>query len=103
MDEECWIGPKKSKSFDTVFLPLYIGGYLANDKDITLGQLFCDMDGNKEMYLQYVHDLGSWISHTLTVSKLGRDDAVQIPSDATVAHLIAGSGGVMPEDIGGLQ
>jgi len=49
-----------------MFMPLYIGGCLANDTRITLGQLFAldELDDGK-MYLQYVHDYGDWVRSIL--------------------------------------
>ena len=102
MDNECWIGPKKSMAVDTMWLPLYIGGRIANDKQISLGQLFA-LDDDDKMFLQYVTDLGCWWSHSICVTKYDESDGIKVPSDATVAHLIGGEGGSIPEDIGGIQ
>lgn len=83
-------------------MPLYIGGCVANDKHITLGQLFVfneSDDGN--LYIQYVHDLGEWWSHSITVSKIDEND---LPDNANhVAHLIGGQGGTIPDDVGGIM
>lgn len=37
MCTEPWIGPKKSMTIDTMHEPLFIGGCIANDKNITIG------------------------------------------------------------------
>ena len=82
-------------------MPLYIGGALANDKHITLGQLFVlDKNGNDELSLQYVHDFGDWWSHTLNVVKYESGD---VPKAATVAHLLGGEGGSIIDDSGGVS
>ena len=99
MSEECWIGPKVTTALDCMFQPLYIGGALANDKKITLGDLFItNEDDTDEMNLAFVHDFGDWWSHTISVSKF---DGSKVPSNASVAHLVSGEGGCPPEDTGG--
>lgn len=83
-------------------MPLYIGGYLANDKNITLGQLFVlNKSEHDDMSLQYIHDFGDWWSHSISVIKHIGDDG--IPSQATAAYLIGGSGGSIPDDAGGVR
>ena len=94
--EECWIGPKTSTALDSMFQPLYIGGALANDKVITLGDLYA-LDKQDEIKLQYVHDFGDWWSHTISVSKYDGE----VPTSASVAHLVSGEGSCPPEDTGG--
>jgi len=96
LSEECWVGPKNSTAIDSMFQPLYIGGALANDKLITLGALFT-FDKQDEMKLQYVHDFGDWWSHSISVVKYDGE----IPSSASVAHLVSGGGNCPPDDIGG--
>jgi len=59
LNNECWIGPKSSTARDIMFQPLFIGGAIANDKKITLGDLF-EQSMDSKMYLQYVHDFGDW-------------------------------------------
>lgn len=73
---------------------------MANDKKIELGQLFALDDNvkNNELLLQWVYDFGDWWSHSIHLSKY--DGAV--PAGATVAYLIAGEGGGIPEDTGGI-
>lgn len=79
---------------------------MANDKNITLGQLFA-LDDNVEvskLLLQWVHDVGDWWSHSICVTKYDEcDTGIEIPTDATVAHLLGGKGGSIPEDIGGIE
>jgi hypothetical protein len=96
LGEECWIGPKTSTALDSIFQSLYIGGALANDKVITLGELFT-LDKQDDLELQYVHDFGDWWSHTISVSKYDGE----VPTSASVAHLISGEGSCPPEDTGG--
>ena len=93
---ECWIGPRMSTSIDAFFQPFYVGGALANDRKILLGDLFVPDDG--ETLLQYVHDFGDWWSHTITITRS------EIPplDGTTVAHLDSGSGSCPPEDCGGI-
>ena len=94
MSNECWLGPKKSTALDNMFQFFYIGGAMANDKDISIGQLFTlDNNSHDSMNIQFVHDLGDWWSHTIHVSKY--DETV--PKDASVAHLLSGDGAVPPE------
>ena len=58
-NRECWIGPTSSTANDAVHQIWYIGGALANDKNVKLGYLFGpDKDGS--MYLRYVYDFGDW-------------------------------------------
>lgn len=106
MEKEVWMGPKRSSAVDNVFVPFYIG-CMANDKHITLGQLFSldDEYGKKngELYLQYVVDLGCWWTHSISVTRHDESNGMTIPSTASVAHLIRGEGGSIPEDVGGLQ
>mmetsp|Transcript_20510 Transcript_20510/g.48176 ORF Transcript_20510/g.48176 Transcript_20510/m.48176 type:complete len:1099 (+) Transcript_20510:105-3401(+) len=103
--QSVWMGPKTSTSLDSVYMPLYIGGCLANDKDITIGQLFAKQNMDKEssgggvLYMQYVHDFGDWYSHTLMFECPREED---IPQDSSVAHLISGSGLEVPEDCSGI-
>ena len=96
LSEECWVGPKNSTAIDSMFQPLYIGGALANDKVITLGDLF-NLDRQDEMKLQYVHDFGDWWSHSISVVKYDGE----VPSSASVAHLVSGEGNCPPDEIGG--
>lgn len=116
-----------------MFMPLYIGGCLANDQKITLGQLFVlNKNGDDGgLHLQYVHDFGDWVSsmqipsdvqcilisflplrfntipclclanqwsHSICVTKYEED----VPNNATVAHLVGGKGGSIPDDAGGI-
>jgi len=97
MLNECWIGPKFSTALDSMFQPLYIGGALANDANISLGDLVAQ-NGRNETHLQYINDFGDWWSHTICVSKYKGP----ILSNASVAYLISGQGGCPPEDIGGI-
>ena len=109
LNDECWIGPKKSTAIDSMFQPFFMGAVLANDKKITIGQLFSsDTDTNtdtdtdtdtKTTSIQFVHDLGDWWSHTIQVSKFSGT----VPPSATVAYLLSGRGGCPPEDTGGIR
>ena len=105
IDQSVWMGPKTSTSLDSVYMPLYIGGCLANDKDVTIGQLFAKENTNKKssgggvLYMQYVHDFGDWYSHTLNFECPLEGD---IPKDTSVAHVISGSGFEVPEDSSGI-
>ena len=74
---------------------------MANDRDITLGQLFAlkDSTSKDKLLLQWVHDIGDWWSHSISVTKHEEEG----PADATVAHLLSGTGGSIPENIGGIQ
>jgi hypothetical protein len=101
LQKECWIGPKKSTAIDSMHQPYYIGGAMANDQNISIGQLFLlDNTDEKEMKLQFVHDFGDWWSHAITISKF--DKSVAAPS-SSVAHLLGGQGGCPPEDSGGIK
>jgi Plasmid pRiA4b ORF-3-like protein len=95
-----WIGPKVSSALDGFFQPFYIGGEMADDQKIMLGDLFYhqDHDDTKEMYIRYIHDFGDWWSHTLTVTKYSDD----FPPDASVAHILSGYGACPPDDCGGM-
>jgi len=108
MHEECWIGPKTSTALDTMFQPLYIGGAMANDKKLSLGDLCygtnTPMNERGETNLQYVHDFGDWWSHTITITTFDdkTEDIQALPANVSVAHLLSGRGGCPPEDIGGV-
>ena len=58
-NRECWIGPVSSTANDAVHQIWYIGGALANDKNIKLGSLY-GPDSDGPMYLRYVYDFGDW-------------------------------------------
>lgn len=77
---------------------------MANDKNIRLGQLFA-LDDKVEgtLLLQYVYDIGDWWSHSICVTKFDETDDLDVPNDATVAHLLGGEGGSIPEDSGGIH
>lgn len=94
-ERECWIGPRRFCTLDTFFLPLYIGGDVADDRVICLGDLIDPEAGVAR--LQYVYDLGDWWSHSIYVSRA----SVPPPGGVTVAHLVSGSGACPPEDCGG--
>lgn len=97
IEQECWVGPRASTALDSFFQPFYIGGAVANDRKVLLGDLFVpDDDGQTE--LQYVHDFGDWWSHTITITKTSS----RPPDETTVAHLESGSGSCPPEDSGGV-
>jgi hypothetical protein len=94
MSNECWLGPKKSTALDNIFQFYYIGGAMANDKDISIGQLFTlDNNVHDSMNIQFVHDLGDWWSHTIHVSKYDGT----VPKESSVAHLLSGHGAAPPE------
>jgi hypothetical protein len=97
LERECWIGPRVSTSLDNFFQPLYIGGALADDCKICLGDLFAP-DAFGESKLQYVHDFGDWWSHTIDIT---RGEKAPVPEDASVAYLESGSGCCPYEDCGG--
>jgi hypothetical protein len=96
LERECWIGPRVSTSLDVFFQPLYIGGALADDRKVCLGDLFAP-DEFGESKLQYVHDLGDWWSHTIVITR----EKAPVPEDASVAYLQSGSGCCPYEDCGG--
>lgn len=101
MSQECWIGPKKSTALDNMFQFFYIGGAMANDKLITIGQLFSfQNNANTSMHLQFIHDFGDWWSHTIRVSKF---EGIVPKNASPVAHLLSGHGAAPPEDIGGIK
>lgn len=91
----CWIGPRQSTALDSIFMPLYIGGCVANDKQISIGQIFASEE--IDVTLQWVHDFGDWYSHSIKISKYDG----QTMSDSSVAFLIKGEGLGVPEDSGG--
>lgn len=97
LKEECWIGPRKSFALDAFFQPLYIGGDMADARDICLGDLW-DPDEDGKTYLQFVHDFGDFWSHTITIT---RGAAYPPPAGETVAYLVDGSGACPPENCGG--
>jgi len=99
-NHEIWVGPKKGSPNDSMFQPLYIGGCMADDRKIELGQLFAlnDNINNDELLIQWVYDFGDWWSHSIHLSKYDGT----VPAGATVAHLIGGEGGGIPEDAGGI-
>jgi len=85
MEPECWIGPRATASIDSFFQPFYIGGSVANDRKILLGDLFVpDEDG--ESLLQYVYDFGDWWSHTIILSRSPSPP----PPGTAVAYLVSG-------------
>jgi len=105
MNEECWIRPKTSTALDTMFQPLYIGGAMANDKKLSLGDLcYGTPNKNGETNLQYVHDFGDWWSHTITITHYHaeKEDIQALPQTFSVAHILSGQGGCPPEDTGGV-
>lgn len=91
----CWIGPRQSTALDSIFMPLYIGGCVANDKQISIGQLFASEE--TDVTLQWVHDFGDWYSHSIKISKYDGQNV----TDSSVAFLIQGEGLGVPEDSGG--
>ena len=99
-NHEIWVGPKKGSPNDSMFQPLYIGGCMADDRKIELGQLFAlnDNINNDKLLIQWVYDFGDWWSHNIHLSKYDGT----VPSGATVAPLIGGEGGGIPEDAGGI-
>lgn len=97
LKDSCWIGPRQSTALDSMFMPLYVGGCVANDKQISIGQLYASEDTDV-VTLQYVHDLGDYYSHQITISKYDG----QKP-DSNVACLVQGEGLGVPEDSGGLM
>jgi hypothetical protein len=96
LEQECWVGPNKSSALDIFFQPLYIGGAMADDTKILLGD-FLSEEG--ESSLQYVHDFGDWWSHTIKLCKTSEKP----PEGVSVAHLVSGSGGCPPENTGGIM
>lgn len=98
MSQACWIGPNKTSALDSIYQFLYIGCALANDKAITLRDLFEDCPED-QVYLQYVYDFGDFYSHSITLEKYDGE----IPKDATVAYLLSGLNPCPPEDIGGVN
>jgi Plasmid pRiA4b ORF-3-like protein len=96
-----WIGPKASSALDGFFQPFYIGGEMADDQKIMLGDHFFqgDHDDTEEIHIRYIHDFGDWWSHTLTVTMYYG----AVPPDASaVAHVLSGCGTCPPEDCGGI-
>jgi hypothetical protein len=78
---------------------------MANDKKIRLDQLFALSETVKDgrLFLQWVHDIGDWWSHSICVTKYEQDNSgITVPANVTVAHLLGGEGGCIPEDIGGI-
>ena len=98
LKDSCWIGPRTSTSTDSMFMPLYIGGCVASDKQLSVGQLFASEDCDN-VKVQWVHDFGDWYSHSIEIS---RYDDENVPNNASVAHLIRGEGLNIPEDSGGI-
>eukprot|EP00986_Skeletonema_menzelii_P008040 scaffold3268_cov171-Skeletonema_menzelii.AAC.2 len=98
LKDSCWIGARQSTALDSMFMPLYVGGCVANDKQISIGQLFASEDTDI-VTLQYIHDLGDWYSHQIKISKYDG----QSLKDSTVACLVRGEGLRVPEDSGGLM
>jgi len=96
LKDSCWIGPRQSTALDSIFMPLYVGGCVANDKQTSIGQLFAS-EQTDTVTLQWVHDFGDWYSHSIKISKYdGRS-----LTDSSVAFLIQGEGLGVPEDSGG--
>ena len=97
MEKEVWIGPVKSTALDKAHMPFYIGGALADDRKVKLGDLINE-DGT--IHLQYVYDFGDWISHTLTAKQVGIVDVKK--HDIAAVKLISGSGVGPAVDVGGV-
>ncbi len=95
LKDSCWIGPRQSTALDSIFMPLYIGGCVANDKQISIGQLFASEETDK-VSVQWVHDFGDWYSHSIKISRYDGQMA-----DSSVACLVKGEGLGVPEDSGG--
>ncbi|KAK1744344.1 kelch repeat-containing protein [Skeletonema marinoi] len=98
LKDSCWIGPRTSTALDSMFMPLYVGGCVANDKQISIGQLYAS-EQSDNLTVQWVHDFGDWYSHSIDIS---RCDGKKVPSNAHVAYLMGGEGLNIPEDAGGL-
>lgn len=97
LEEECWVGPKHSTALDVFFQPLYVGGVLARDNKVLLGDLFYSKKSSS-CFLQYVQDLGCWWSHTIQIT---------VPSEnpnevGGAAVLISGAGACPPDDSEGI-
>ncbi len=90
--KECWIGPRKSTALDIFFMPLYIGGAFADDRHILLGDIFYNQDSQTCFDLEYIFDIGSWWSHTISIDEV--DNNCKCTS---VAELLSGNGGSPPE------
>eukprot|EP00985_Skeletonema_marinoi_P016458 scaffold8867_cov66-Skeletonema_marinoi.AAC.1 len=98
LKDSCWIGPRTSTALDSMFMPLYVGGCVANDKQISIGQLYASEESDN-LTVQWVHDFGDWYSHSIDIS---RCDGKNVPSNANVAYLMEGAGLNIPEDAGGI-
>ena len=98
LEEECWVGPDFSTALDVFFQPLYIGGALADDRSILLGDLCFNRERSSQCVLQYVHDFGCWWSHTIEVEI----SSEQPRTDGSVAILLSGEGPCPPDDSGGV-
>ena len=97
LKNEFWIGPTRSTALDLHFLPLYIGGALADDREIMLGDVF--FSKHKEVcYLQYAYDFGAWWSHTIEI----RPHTGHVEDDAPPACLLHGNMSCPPDDIQGI-
>ena len=68
LKDSCWIGPRQSTALDSIFMPLYVGGCVANDKQTSIGQLFAS-EQTDTVTLQWVHDFEDWYSHSIKISK----------------------------------
>jgi len=97
LDGERWVGPNFSTALDVFFQPLYIGGALADDRSILLGDLYFDPERKGPCILQYVQDFGCWWSHTIEVKASSEKPS----ADGTVAVLMSGEGACPPDDSGG--
>jgi hypothetical protein len=95
--KECWVGPNRSTSIDVFFQPLYVGGALADDRHVLLGDLVYagNVNGEGVMDLQYVHDFGCWWSHSIRI------DPSEPPPDRSVAYLLSGHSACPLEDTNG--
>lgn len=98
LEKECWIGPVRSTALDIFFQPLYIGGAVADDRKILLGDLFFPK-GKEVSHVQYVHDLGAWWSHTIEI----RRNKCTVPDGSPPAVLVSGKMACPPDDINGIH
>jgi hypothetical protein len=97
-EDECWTGPNRSTALNVFFQPLYIGGALANEDTILIGDLYYGRDDDSPCLLQYVQDFGCWWSHTIQVEPSSEEP----PSGGSVAILTSGRGACPPDDSGGI-
>jgi len=100
LKEECWVGPRHSTALDVFFQPLYVGGAVASDREILLGDLIFDSASSCEEFdLQYVYDFGDWWSHTIEFEPF----TGEIPAEGstTAAILLSGRGVCPAEDTHG--